>query len=258
MPSLLLRLRRGDRTIQFVIGLWALMMIASPIVWWIVGEDALGFIVNLGVLVQAVAVMTVLAQPSGSGSAMRIALPVLAVAWLAEFVGVQTGFPFGHYSYTSALQPQVGGVPLLVPLAWLMMLPPSWAVADSILRRGARPLTLSSRVSRAALAALAFTAWDLFLDPQMTAWGLWRWPGGGIYFGIPLTNYLGWLLVSFLIGLFLIPPSLPVLPLLVIYTVTWFLSFFGQLFFWGLPGPALCGCLAMGGMLAWSLLRSRR
>ena len=42
----------------------------------------------------------------------------------------------------------------------------------------------------------ALTAWDLFLDPQMTAEGYWRWTRRGRYRGIPLTNYAGWLLTS--------------------------------------------------------------
>jgi len=255
MSAVLLRLRQGDRPIQLAILLWALTMIATPIVRWTVGDGALGVMINLGVLTQAAAVVTVLIRWAGFGSTLRIILPILLIAWSAEFLGSRTAFPFGPYAYTAALQPQLGGVPLLVPLAWLMMLPPSWAVAETILGPRRLPQALSQRVARAALAALAFTAWDLFLDPQMVAWDLWRWPGGGAYFGVPLTNYLGWLLVSFLIGLFLIPGRLPLLPLLTIYAVTWFLTFFGQVFFWGLPGPALCGFLGMGGMLAWALLR---
>ncbi|MBK9747058.1 MAG: carotenoid biosynthesis protein [Chloroflexi bacterium] len=57
---------------------------------------------------------------------------IVALAWLTEFIGHTTGFPFGSYDYTPRLQPQVGGVPLLIPLAWLMMLPPAWAMARVI------------------------------------------------------------------------------------------------------------------------------
>jgi putative membrane protein len=40
---------------------------------------------------------------------------------------------------------------------------------------------------------VALAAWDLFLDPQMTAEGYWRWARGGRYRGIPLSNFAGWL-----------------------------------------------------------------
>ena len=54
----------------------------------------------------------------------------------------------------------------------------------------------STALGRIALGAAALTAWDLFLDPQMTAEGYWRWDRPGRYRGIPLTNYAGWLVTS--------------------------------------------------------------
>jgi putative membrane protein len=257
MAGLGQRLRRGDHLVQAAVALWIVTMIATPIVRWAAGDGALALMASLGVLVQSAAVATIFLRSAGLASTVRALLPLLAAAWLIEFIGSRTGLPFGRYSYTSTLQPQAGGVPLIVPLAWMMMLPPSWAVADSILRRGGISWIASARIWRAILAALAFTAWDLALDPQMTAWGFWRWPGGGPYFGIPLTNYLGWLLISFLISLLLFPRELPLKPLLAVYGVMWFLQSFGLALFWGLPGPALCGFLAMGGFLAWALMRSR-
>ena len=44
------------------------------------------------------------------------------------------------------------------------------------------------------------------------------------------------------------------MPLLLIYALTAFLQFFGQMFFWRMPGPALFGFLGMGGMLLWAIL----
>jgi len=112
------------------------------------------------------------------------------------------------------------------------------------------------RAVHAGLAALAFTVWDLFLDPQMVAWGYWVWEpraGRRTYYGIPWTNYAGWILMSALITWLVGPAGLPVRPLVLVYSVTWALQAFGQGLFWGLPGPAIVGGLAMGVMvaLAW-------
>lgn len=251
------RLRRFDPVSAAAIVLWVLTMIATPIVRWAVGEETLYFMINLGVLMQAAAALTVLVRGAGWRSALLAALPILPLAWLAEFTGSATGFPFGRYHYTDVLQPQLAGVPLLIPLAWLMMLPPAWAVASLVIKSRTLSPPLPVRLARALVAALAFTAWDLFLDPQMTAWNFWVWEQPGAYFGIPLVNFLGWFLVSFVFSFFLLPASLPLMPLLLIYAVTWFLQSFGQTFFWSLPGPALFGFLGMGGMLFWALLRSR-
>jgi|SRR6516165_10458648 putative membrane protein len=46
------------------------------------------------------------------------------------------------------------------------------------------------------------TAWDLAQDPVWsTLLHAWRWRDGGTWFGVPLTNYAGWLLTVFLIYL---------------------------------------------------------
>lgn len=117
----------------------------------------------------------------GLPRAVAAAGAVAAATTVVERVGVRTGLLFGRYHYTERLQPQVGGVPIIVPMAWFAMAVPSREVV------GAR-----SPVARVALGAAALTAWDAFLDPQMTAEDYWVWEGGGRYRGIPLHNFLGW------------------------------------------------------------------
>jgi putative membrane protein len=234
-------------------------MIAQPILRWLYGEQFLMAGVTIAVILQAAAVLAILLPAWGAWRTVAVGSVVALLAWSVEFVGSTTGFPFGHYDYTSRLQPQLGGVPLLIPLAWLMMLPPAWAVAGSITARWSAML---GRVGFVIVAALAFTAWDLFLDPQMVRWGFWVWQQPGEYFGIPLVNYAGWLLSSALITgvvYWLIrPPSLlkavTFRPLLLVYAITWALESVGLSVFWGMPGPALFGFVAMGAMLlaAWS------
>jgi uncharacterized membrane protein len=250
-------IRRLDPVSAAAIILWVVTMVATPIVRWMVGESALYPMINLGVVLQAAAVCIILVRGAGWRSALLTVLLVLPLAWLVEYIGSSTGFLFGHYHYTSLLQPQLGGVPLLIPLAWLMMLPPAWALASLAIKSRTLTSPWIVRLARALAAALAFTVWDLFLDPQMVAWNFWTWDRPGAYFGIPLVNFLGWFLISFVFSFFLAPSSLPVMPLLLIYAVTWFLQSFGQFFFWGLPGPALFGFLGMGGVLLWAILWSR-
>jgi putative membrane protein len=119
------------------------------------------------------------------------AAAVTAVATTAvERVGTRTGVPFGRYEYTSALQPQVAGVPAIVPLAWFSMGVPAREAAHAALAERSRP------AARVVLGAAALTAWDLFLDPQMVGEGYWAWARRGIYRGIPLSNFAGWFATS--------------------------------------------------------------
>lgn len=109
-------------------------------------------------------------------------------AWTVEFAGARTGIPFGHYEYTDALQPQLAGVPVIVPLAWTAMA----VAALTVARRLAR-----SRSAVALIGGVALAAWDVFLDPQMVDAGYWRWRDPQWTFeGIPVSNFAGWLVVA--------------------------------------------------------------
>jgi len=262
--------------------LWILAMISVPIVDWTLGNAALSTAVSIGVLLQVIAVCRIVVVAWGLRRMLLTFGVILALAWLTEYIGHTTGFPFGRYAYTPLLQPQLGGVPLLIPLAWLMMLPPAWAVAHIITRKDSLtpqpplqtnltpqpPLQMERGrqaqpvdVKFVIVSALAFTAWDLFLDPQMVAWDLWRWAEPSGYFGIPFSNYAGWLLASSVLTViasrFAPIRQLPTRPLVIIYAITWVLEMVGLAVFWGLPAPALVGFAAMGLMLLWAWRRGR-
>ncbi|RKS79873.1 putative membrane protein [Actinomadura pelletieri DSM 43383] len=128
----------------------------------------------------------------GAGRAAKAVGAALSLGYTAEWVGVRTGVPFGRYSYTKVLRPQVGGVPVTVAAAWAGMGLASHAVAATLVPDG-------RRWTRVAVGASALTAWDVFLDPQMTRLGLWRWARDGVYRGVPATNFAGWLAVSALL-----------------------------------------------------------
>ena len=227
--------------------LWVLTMITLPILGWILGEGYLIRGMAFGVIMQAAAVLAILFYAWGWARTLKTFAIVVVLSYLAEFLGSSTGIPFGKYHYTGLLQPQLAGVPLLIPLAWMMMLPPAWAIAKTILSES-RP-----RWAFVLLSALAFTAWDLFLDPQMVGWGFWVWESPGAYFGIPLSNYLGWIVVSAIITLAANPKNLPVGPLSLVYVLTWLLQTIGQGIFWSQPGPAVVGFIGSGIFvwLAW-------
>ena len=140
------------------------------------------------VVVAGLAVVTTTAASARWGPA-RTAIGAVVTAsgtGLVERIGTSTGVPFGRYRYTGRLRPVVAGVPVAVPAAWWAMAVPARESAHAALGRR------STVATRIVVGAAALTAWDLFLDPQMTAEGFWRWPGGGRYRGIPLSNFAGW------------------------------------------------------------------
>jgi uncharacterized membrane protein len=120
------------------------------------------------------------------------------VSYALEEIGVRTGWIYGAYHYSDLLGPKLGHVPMLIPLAWFMMIYPAWVVARTLLR-GAETRSAAGLVSQALIAAMIMTGWDTVMDPGMAAAGNWTWERGGAYFGVPLQNYFGWLLTTFLV-----------------------------------------------------------
>ncbi len=127
------------------------------------------------------------------------------VSWAYEQVGVATGLIFGTYHYTDYLGPKLGNVPYLIPLAWFMMIYPSYVIANLVLgghatgtRAGATWL-----LRLAAVSAAVMTAWDFVVDPILSGPSAraWIWENGGPYFGIPIQNFFGWLLTTFTVYL---------------------------------------------------------
>lgn len=190
---------------------------------------------------------TSLALLAAAWGAVRAVLALVLVAGGAlavEAAGIRSGFPFGSYRYGGALQPEVLGVPAIVPLAWFGMGVPAHAVATRVARSG---------WGRVATGAAALAAWDLFLDPQMLREGYWTWSAGGPYRDIPLSNFAGWLVASALLMALLDrlePPSAasgpPVHALLGLYAWTWVMETIGFVVFFGDPLVGAAGGVAMG------------
>jgi putative membrane protein len=120
------------------------------------------------------------------------------VSYLMEEIGVRSGLVYGAYHYSDLLGAKLGHVPIIIPLAWFMMIYPSWMVSRAMLS-GINTRSLLGLTVQATVAAWVITGWDMVMDPGMAAAGNWIWENGGAYFGVPRRNYLGWLLTTFLV-----------------------------------------------------------
>lgn len=123
----------------------------------------------------------------------------LVMGNLVENLGVATGFPFGRYYFTEPMGPQLFHVPVLLGLAYIGMAYISWTLARMIL---GRPLEGVRVFALPLLASFIMTAWDLAQDPVWsTVLRCWVWVDGGPWFGVPISNYIGWLLNLFVMYL---------------------------------------------------------
>jgi uncharacterized membrane protein len=118
------------------------------------------------------------------------------VSWCFEEVGVATGLVYGAYHYGDMLGPKLGAVPAIIPIAWFMMIYCAWIVAHVLLDGTSSARSWGGMAARALVAAMAITAWDVVMDPGMARAGNWVWEDGGSYFGVPVRNYIGWVITT--------------------------------------------------------------
>jgi uncharacterized membrane protein len=141
------------------------------------------------------------ARVYGLKDAAVLAVICLGVTFTMENIGDATGFPFGRYHFAvGANLPHVGTIPIIVGPLWFGMGYFSWIVAGTLL--GGAETRLNRKfeiVARPVVAALVMTQWDVVMDPPLsTISKAWIWHDGGTHFGVPLSNYLGWLLTAWL------------------------------------------------------------
>lgn len=160
------------------------------------------------------------AAEQGVGRALRFAGIVWATAFLAEYASTRVGVPFGYYEYTGATRGQelyLSNVPVMDSLSFIFLAYGAAGLAR--LYRAPRgsglmawrdevPPLFPARGALGAvlLGAVLFMLADVIIDPVALRGERWflgqiyRYPGGGLYFGVPLTNFTGWFLVG-LVGL---------------------------------------------------------
>jgi putative membrane protein len=146
------------------------------------------YLVLAGVLVMRLPLVAGLLPLVGRKGA--IALTALAgYAYGIEYVGATTGWPYGEFTYDVPLGPMLfDTIPVGLPVFFLPLVLNSYLLC--LLLLGDRARSALVRVPAVIAAVLAV---DLVLDPAAVALGFWSYTGG-IYYGVPLSNYAGWVL----------------------------------------------------------------
>lgn len=115
-------------------------------------------------------------------------LGLVLFTYTIEFIGLTTGWPYGEFSYLVDLGPMLAGVPIGLPLFYLPLVFDAYLLG--LLLIGHRPRRIVIVPVTIAIVLLI----DLVLDPGAVAIGFWAYAVGGAYYGIPVSNYAGWLL----------------------------------------------------------------
>jgi putative membrane protein len=122
------------------------------------------------------------------------------VSWCYESLSIATGFPFGHYVYTSELGLKIGTVPLLIMPSYFGVCYLAWALAHVLLDKFDLKIQKSMVFAIPIIASFIMVMWDMSIDPaSSTVKHEWIWRDGGSYFGVPFSNFMGWFLCVYTI-----------------------------------------------------------
>ena len=146
-------------------------------------------LVLFGTLVMRLPLVAGLAPLVGRRAAAGLGFLTL-YAYGIEYVGATTGVPYGEFAYGVDLGPMLlGKVPLGLPAFFLPLVVNAYLLCLLLLRDRA-----ASALIRLPAVVAVVLLMDLVLDPGAVALGFWSYAAGGVYYGVPVQNYLGWML----------------------------------------------------------------
>lgn len=144
-------------------------------------RESLVMLSSINLLITAALLFDELRTREGRYITALVVLFVLGMT--VEIVGVQTGFPFGEYSYGTVLGPKVGGVSLIIGVNWFYLV----VCAVAAVR-----FFTSNKWLIILLAPAILTGMDVLIEPVAIALDYWQWEA----VAVPLSNYIAWFAVS--------------------------------------------------------------
>jgi len=138
------------------------------------------------------------------------------IAWLSEYSSIHNGVPYGHYFYieqTRGRELWFLGVPFMDSISYVFLTYASYSMAvmviSPVLLSKGKIYILETKKIRHSLHArilgtIFFVYLDLIIDPVALRGYKWflgqiyGYPEEGVYFGVPISNFIGWFVVGFL------------------------------------------------------------
>jgi len=156
-----------------IVGVFGLL---SPFSWFFIKLTPYNLILSFFILSSH--------QPAYSTRFWAQFLLFFSIGMGSEWVGVHTGYLFGSYHYGKTLGLAIDGIPWIIGLNWYMLTCCTVALSHKL---------KSSVFVQALLGSLLMVGLDYLIEPVAVRFDFWQWHTASI----PLSNYIGWFLISF-------------------------------------------------------------
>ncbi len=110
------------------------------------------------------------------------------IGFVAELLGANFGIIFGDYAYGTSLGIKLWGVPIMIGINWIILTLATAAVVNGLLPSIHPGL-------KAIFGASLMVALDFVIEPVAMQYNYWGWRDGTI----PMSNYVGWFVISFFV-----------------------------------------------------------
>jgi putative membrane protein len=152
----------------------------------------------------------------GLKRALLFAVAGYAIAWAAEYSSIHNGIPFGSYYYIPATKGRelwVLGVPFMDSMSFVFLAYASYTMAlfaiSPAVRAGGIYLLENRKIRHSfgarLLGALFVMYLDIVIDPVALRGDRWflgliyGYAQSGVYFGVPISNFIGWFCLGFIL-----------------------------------------------------------
>ncbi len=115
-------------------------------------------------------------------------LGVGSILFILEALGAQTGIIYGDFIYHEYIPLQLFGTPLAMLGIWGFLV---YEWYQLFFRQ-----KINNALLVIILTAIGIVSFDLVIDPGAAHLGLWYWVEKGPWFGIPISNFIGWFIMS--------------------------------------------------------------
>lgn len=155
-------------------------------IYYLKDTSLFGIGTQIIMVVLGIATFYLLTISSSIKTALAVFVPLGLYGLLIETLSITTGFPYSQFEYNEALGYLIGGkVPWTIFVIWPLLVLSSYFVARGI---------FDTRAKVIAFAVFLLVLFDLVFDPVALQLNFWQWSNEGIYYGVPLQNFLGWML----------------------------------------------------------------